>query len=125
MDIQAQNQTLRAYVSFLLSCVRSGEKLSAEEEAEIRSFLNTTRPVEYADLPKTEFPILSTMGNGEPDWCSVHGDIPRNVSIASHIESTHGMTYKEWSRVIKGREKEFGIPREEMALQAKNGRVLW
>ena len=39
------------------------------------------------------------MGRGDPDHCSIHGDIPRTISILSHIETAHGISRAEyWAR---------------------------
>jgi hypothetical protein len=39
-------------------------------------------------------PVVEPVGHGRPDHCSVHGDIPRNVSIVEHINADHDISYK-------------------------------
>ena len=43
--------------------------------------------------------VCEAKGHGNPDWCSIHGDIPRTMSILDHIESAHGIGRNEyWAR---------------------------
>lgn len=37
-----------------------------------------------------------TQGHGDPDRCSVHGDIPSNQSQVDHMRDAHGQTYEEY-----------------------------
>ena len=39
-------------------------------------------------------PVVEPVGHGRPDHCSIHGDIPRNVSIVEHINAEHDISYK-------------------------------
>ena len=43
--------------------------------------------------------VCEAKGHGNPDWCSIHGDIPRTMAILDHIESVHGIGRNEyWAR---------------------------
>ena len=44
--------------------------------------------------------FCTTRGHGLSDWCSVHGDISRKVSISSHMQTEHDLSYDDY-RVLE------------------------
>jgi hypothetical protein len=44
--------------------------------------------------------FVTARGHGLSDWCSVHGDIPTNLSMARHIQVEHDLSYDDY-RVLE------------------------
>lgn len=51
-----------------------------------------------------DLPVVKPVGHGNPDHCSVHGDIPRNVSIVAHINAEHEISYETHRALEKARD---------------------
>lgn len=51
-----------------------------------------------------DLPVVRVVGHGNPDHCSVHGDIPRDVSIVAHINAEHGISYETHRALEKARD---------------------